>query len=426
MPTDGDPATGRGGAEPPELDGGPGALDEASARAINVIAAGAAIPALGPGSYLHAGPPVELGEMVDPMRAALAGALVFEGEAGSIVEAEEILRAGELKLTPCHHVGAVGAMAGIVSAHMPVVVVAGEHGRRTFAPLNEGLGEALRFGSTAPRVLERLAWMRDILAPILDAALQALGGIDIVAMQAEGLRRGDECHNRNVASTAALVLALAPTIARIAPSAEAGAVLEFMGANPHTFLSFSMAAAKAIADAGQESCDPGVVSAIAANGVRVGVRVTGTEQRWFTAPAPLGSPKLFDSFTMRDACPMMGDSFVTETVGLGAFAASAAPAIAAFVGGTPAEGAARVAEMRRICRWQSTRMLIPAEGFRGSPLGIDVRAVREQGLAPVVNNGVAHRIGGRGQVGAGLTRLPLEPFLQAAAALDAMPARSPA
>ena len=44
----------------------------------------------------------------------------------------------------------------------------------------------------------------------------------------------------------------------------------------------------------------------------------------------------------------------------------------------------------------------------------------------MVNNGVAHRIGGRGQVGAGLTRLPLEPFVAAAVELDRRPARTPA
>jgi hypothetical protein len=36
-----------------------------------------------------------------------------------------------------------------------------------------------------------------------------------------------------------------------------------------------------------------------------------------------------------------------------------------------------------------------------------------------VNNGMAHRRAGVGQVGAGLTRLPVEPFAEAAACLAA-------
>lgn len=385
-----------------------------------MLPAGAVSDAVGPRRYLHAGPPVALEELVGPMRSALLGALVFEGEASGLEEAEEILAAGEIELAPCHSADGVGAMAGIVSPQVPVVVVQGEAGRRCFAPLNEGLGEALRFGSTGPHVLQRLRWMTDVLAPTLDRALRELRGLDLVAMQAEGLRRGDECHNRNVASTAALLVALAPTIVRTAASETAAATLDFLAGNPHSFLSFSMAAAKAVADAAHPACEPGLVTAIAANGVRVGVRVSGAQEPWFTAPAPLGSPRFFPGFSAEDACPMMGDSFITETVGLGAFAASAAPAIAAFVGGTPALAARRVAEMRQICCGQSSRFLIPSEEFRGTPLGIDVRAVRRLGIAPVVNNGVAHRIGGRGQIGAGLTRLPLEPFAEAADALDGL------
>jgi hypothetical protein len=61
---------------------------------------------------------------------------------------------------------------------------------------------------------------------------------------------------------------------------------------------------------------------------------------------------------------------------------------------------------------------IPAEGFAGTPLGIDVEKVAELGVAPVVNNGLAHRDAGVGQVGAGITRLPIEPFAEAADAVS--------
>jgi hypothetical protein len=110
---------------------------------------------------------------------------------------------------------------------------------------------------------------------------------------------------------------------------------------------------------------------------------------------------------------MMGDSYITETVGLGAFALSASPAITAFVGGDPTRVVEYVAEMRQICAGTSSRFLLPFEGFRGSPIGIDVHRVAATGIAPLVNNGLAHRDPGRGQVGAGLTRLPLEPFREA-------------
>jgi hypothetical protein len=300
---------------------------------------------------------------------------------------------------------------------MPVVVVETGGGRRTFAPVNEGLGKALRFGAYDDGVLARLGWLRDVAAPLLDAALADIGGVDVVALQAEGLRRGDECHNRNVASSANLLARLAPSIARRARTPDDAADLfAFIAGNPHFFLPFSMAAAKAIADEAHVSGDRGLVTAICANGRSLGVRVSGLDD-WFLTDSVVGEPKLFDGFTLADVCPALGDSYITEVVGLGAFAQSAAPALTSFVGGDPLESPARVGELRTICRGESSRFLLPFEGFRGTPLGIDVDLIAETGTAPLVNNGLAHREPGVGQVGAGVTRLPAAPFLEAKRAL---------
>ncbi|WP_455359641.1 oxamate carbamoyltransferase subunit AllG family protein [Streptomyces sp. SYSU K21746] len=395
-------------------------LAEAPAVATRVRRAADVTDAVGPRSFLHAGPPLGQDDLVGPMRGAVLGALVLEGEAEDLRAAAKLLDSGEVSLAPCHSAGGVGAMAGIVSPSIPVVVVEGVDGRTAFAPLNEGLGEALRFGSTNERVMTRLRWMSDALAPVLDDALGILEGVDVVTMQAEGLRRGDECHNRNVASTAALLARLAPAVVRVAPdTATAVSVLEFLSGNPHTFLSFSMAAAKAIGDAAHAAGDtPGLVTAMCANGRRLGLRVSGVGG-WVTAPAPTGQPKLFAGYTVEDACPAMGDSFITETVGIGAFALTAAPAISSFIGGRPEEAAELVGAMRRICRGRSERFLVPSDGFTGTPVGIDVELVHRTGIAPVVNNGFAHREPGVGQVGAGITQLPIAPFLEARDALVA-------
>ncbi|MFE3022390.1 DUF1116 domain-containing protein [Streptomyces sp. NPDC059256] len=395
-------------------------LAEAPAVATGVRRAGDVMNAVGPRRFLHAGPPLEQDELVGPMRGAVLGALVLEGEAPDLRGAEELLDSGAVSLAPCHSANAVGAMAGVISPSIPVVQVEGADARTAFAPLNEGLGEALRFGSTSDRVIARLRWMSDVLAPTLDAALTAAGGMDIIALQAEGLRRGDECHNRNVASTAALLAQLAPAVVRNTPDAQtAASVLEFLAGNPHTFLAFSMAAGKVVGDAAHAVQDtPGLVTAICANGRRLGLRVSGIDG-WITAPAPTGQPKVFSGFTIADACPAMGDSFMTETIGLGAFALTAAPAISSFVGGTHEEAVEVVHAMRQICRGSSNRFLIPSDNFAGTPVGIDVDLVCETGITPIVNNGFAHRQPGIGQVGAGLTRLPMEPFLTARDALAA-------
>ncbi|HET9186264.1 MAG TPA: DUF1116 domain-containing protein [Solirubrobacterales bacterium] len=392
-------------------------LNGTEAVAVGVRRADEVSEAVGERRFLHAGPPLNGEPPVGPMRGAVVGALVLDGAASSIAEAEAM--ADEVDLSPCHDAGAVGAMAGVISASMPVVVVEGG-GYRAFAPLNEGLGQALRFGSNDPETIARLRWMRDLAAPMLDHALKAEGGIDVRALQGEALRRGDECHNRNVAATAALAARLATTLVESDfERSDVGDLMRYVSGNPHFFLSFSIAAGKVIVQALEASEDAGVVTAVAGNGREMGIRVSGLPGRWFTAPAPVGQPKLFEGYTLDDVCPMMGDSYVTECVGLGAFAASAAPALTSFVGGDPLQIGEQTDRMREITRGESSRYLVPFEGFRGTPIGIDVARILASGFGPVVNNGLAHREAGRGQVGAGISELPVAPFEAANAALEA-------
>jgi hypothetical protein len=92
---------------------------------------------------------------------------------------------------------------------------------------------------------------------------------------------------------------------------------------------------------------------------------------------------------------------------------AAAPAIVTFVGGSPEEATAATLEMYEITVAESPHFTIPQLGFRGTPTGIDVRRVVELGITPRVNTGIAHRLPGIGQIGAGLVRPPMEPFVAA-------------
>jgi Protein of unknown function (DUF1116) len=388
-------------------------LDSAAVTLIGVRPASEIIDQLGPRHYLHGGPPIDLGDIPGPMRGALIGALILEGQAANPEEAAGIIDAREVAISPCHDAGAVGAMAGIVTPSMPCVLARCDRST-VLSPLNEGLGSALRFGCYDDQTLSRLRWLRSTAGPVLDAAIRDSAEIDLVDVISEGLRRGDECHNRNVATSALLVALLAPEIVRSTRDrADAAEVLTFASGNRHFGLPFSMCAAKAIADSAQGFSGSSVVTAMSSNGHTLGIRVSGAGTRWFHAPAPLGEPVLFEGYTRDDATPAIGDSMITETAGYGAFALTAAPAITAFVGGNAETSRRLVARMRGICAATSSRFLIPSEDFRGTPLGIDVHRVRETGTAPVMNNGIAHREAGRGQVGAGITQLPIEPFVAA-------------
>ncbi len=369
------------------------------------------LPGLGPRTILHAGPPIDWARMCGPVRGAIVGATLYEGWADTPEAATRLAERGKITFAPCHHFGAVGPMAGILSPSMPVVIVENAGGgNRAFATLNEGLGKVLRFGAYSQEVLDRLRWMAETLAPALAQALRARGPVDLKNITAQALQMGDECHNRNVASTSLFARMLAPALVRTATSEVAAKVLEFLEGNNHFYLNLSMAACKASLDAAHGVADSTVVTAMARNGVEVGIRMSGTGDRWFTAPARVPEGLYFPGYGPADANPDLGDSAITETMGIGGFAMAAAPAIVRFVGGTPDDALGYTRQMAGITLTRNADYGIPALGFAGTPTGIDARRVVESGVAPVINTGIAHREAGVGQIGAGIARAPLGCF----------------
>jgi hypothetical protein len=395
-------------------------LLDASPFLVDVQPAGTAIPGLTGRMLLHSGSPIAWERMCGPMRGAIIGASLFEGWATTPEEAERLAEDGEIAFDACHHHGAVGPMAGVVSPSMPVVVVENTTaGNRSFATLNEGLGKVLRFGAYDDSVLERLRWFRDLFGPTLSRTLAATGPIDLKSITAQALQMGDEGHNRNVAATSLLVRGLAPTLVRTANQADAAAALDFLRGNDHFFLNLSMAACKATLDAAHGVPGSTVVTAMSRNGVDFGVRLSGTGDAWYTAPVGVPDGLYFPGYGPEDANPDLGDSSITETCGIGGFAMASAPAIVRFVGGTAADALSYTREMYRITLERNPAFALPPLGFAGSPTGIDARRVVESGVQPVINTGIAHKLPGVGQIGAGIARAPLSCFADALRGLAA-------
>ena len=395
-------------------------LQEARPLLRGIATARDAIAGLDDRTLLHAGPPAEWDDMSGPLRGAVVGALLYEGLADTPDAAERMAAAGELEFAPCHEHGAVGPMAGVVSASMPVWVVENDgHGNRAHCTLNEGLGKVLRYGAFDRDVLDRLRWMSDVLAPVLAQALAALDQpLDLRAMIAQAIQMGDECHNRNRAATSLLIRELTPALVSLErPSGELAAAARFIGGNDHFFLNLSMPAAKVAADAAADVEGSSLVTTMARNGTRFGIRVSGTGDRWFTGPAGVVDGLYLPGYGPTDANLDIGDSTITETIGLGGFAMAAAPAIVEFVGGRPEDAAATTERMYEIAWSESASFRIPALGFRGTPTGIDCREVVHTGVLPAINTGIAHREPGVGQIGAGLVEPPMEAFVAAVRAL---------
>ena len=420
----------------PPMELAPGALDKllaaretidaANAKALEIIQNGKPllvgmgiarelIPGMHDDLILHAGPPITWDRMCGPMRGAVIGALIYEGRAKTASEAEALASSGRISYAPCHEHSAVGPMAGIISASMPVFVIKNErYGNLAYATQNEGLGKVLRYGAFSAEVIERLKWMESVLYPTLKRAVEHLGQIDLMSLIAQALHMGDEVHNRNRAGTSLLIRQLAPALLKTMTNVENTArVLDFINGNDHFFLNLSMPAAKCILDPAMNIPNSSVCVTMARNGTDFGIRVSGLGTSWFTGPALVPDALYFPGYTKADANPDIGDSAITETGGWGGFAIAAAPAIVQFVGGTAADALSYTHTMYEICAGESTRYQIPALDFRGTPLGIDVLKVVLKNITPFIDTGVAHKDPGVGQVGAGVVQAPPEPFMRA-------------
>lgn len=392
----------------------------AQPRLVDVQIAREAIPAMGRQRLiLHAGPPIDWADMCGPMQGAIIGAILYEDWADTPEQAEKLAADGQVDFAPCHHHGAVGPMAGVISPSMPLWVVENTAGtNRAFSNFNEGLGKVLRFGANSPEVLDRLRWMGSELFDSVRAGVRALGGLDLKPLMAQALHMGDEVHNRNSAATGLLFKQLVPALlAADLPADALRRSIEFIAGNDHFFLNLSMAASKTMLDATGVVPHSSMVTAMSRNGVNFGIRLASTGDRWFQAPANPVDGLFFPGYTVADAAADLGDSAITETAGLGGFAMAASPAIVQFVGGTPADATENSRRMRSITLGVNPVFTLPALNFGGTAAGIDARAVIDTGILPIINSGIAHKEAGVGQIGAGITTAPLECFSQAVAAL---------
>ena len=392
-------------------------LQEARPMIVGAGAAGDLIPGLEGRMVLHAGPPVEWELMCVPQRNAVCGAVVLEGWAASPEDAAPMVARGEVRIAPAHSLNAAGAMTGVISPSMACWAARDEVGGGVgYSPFNDGPGEAFWLGVGSPEAIRRQRTMADAVAPGFAAALRAEGPIDALALCAQGIAMGDDCHMRHQATTMLLLRQVLPALAERAPRSVLPTA-RLLAANGHFALTVTIAAARAALAGIQGTPASSLVVFISRNGVDAAVQIAGLPDRWFPAPAPMIGDALYHpGFSDADAAPDIGDSALVECFGLGAAASAASPSVAAFLGGGVADAVERTREMADICVGSSERLRMPTLDGEGTPLGVDARACVDVGGTPLINTGILHRVDG-GQIGAGIARTPLEPIRDALAAL---------
>jgi len=381
-----------------------------------------AIPGMEGNFLLHSGPPIEFGDMCDPQQRAVEAAAIFEGWVSDRGGLLAKLKSADIRLRPNYEFGSVGAMCGVISPSMQVIVTeSAAFGNKSWSTFNEGKGNVIWMGTYDQGTIERLRWMRDVLAPALRAALKARGeGIDIFKIIAEGILMGDEVHARSAACTLLLLRQLMPMLlAGKASRSVVARIVDFIGQNNHFFLSFTLTGCKVAAAAAHGVPNSTVVTTMSRNGVNFALRVGGMDT-WFIVPtAPMDEAIYYSGYGPEDAAGDIGDSAIVETAGLGGMVIGAAPSISSFVGGSMRHSRRAMAAMRAICAGENPAFAPGSVDFTPAPIGVDIRKVVRMGYTPIIDTGVLHKASGVGQIGTGIARAPIDAFKQA---LLAMPA----
>jgi len=376
---------------------------------VDVAPAEEVIPGLEDRMILHAGPPVKWENMSGGQKGSIIGIMLYENWVKTKKEAIKLLEEGAIKLEPNHHHQAVGPMAGTISRSMWVFVVENQAGKnRAFCRQIE---KNQQFGDYSSEAIQNLINFQEIWAPSLSAALKQMGGLQLKPLITRALQMGDELHNRQTAASSLFANALTiPLFKSGLPQEKILPTLGYLINHEMFFLGLSMAAAKSAADSARGIKYSTLVTAMARNGTEFGIQVSGLEGEWFTAPAPSVDGLYLPGFGEKDAGFDTGDSAITETVGWGGFVLAGAPAILSFVGGTPEEAIEYSRSMRRITAKTSPDYLIPALGFEGTAVGIDIRKVVKTNITPIIDTAMIHKKPGYPIIGAGLVHPPIECF----------------
>ena len=224
-----------------------------------------------------------------------------------------------------------------------------------FEPLTEN-------GLTAKQrsILDRCArlvyreYMRDEFGPALGQAVRASGGIDLVTVLAKTAGMGDENHNRQPAASMYLALQIIPHFMDV-EHPKKNDMVRFLAGNDRFFLHVMMAGVEALTVKAKEIPLSTVMAGMGGNGVEFGIQLSGTGNRWYTAPAPVIHGMLLKpSYTEEDLLGYLGDSCVTEVYGLGGMSSIAGPAYARFTGATFAEAKERTEKARAVSLGEHT------------------------------------------------------------------------
>ena len=376
------------------------------------------IPGMRENLILHAGPPITWKNASGALKGAIIGGLLFEGLAKTREEAIQMMDNGEIDLEPCHDHSSVGPMAGVTTYSASIYVIEDQiSGYRTYSNISDDLGDymgaSVRFGVYEKPAVDHLHWIESTLAPVLGQAIEEANGIDFVPIIGKGLLMGDDCHVAMNATTPLFLRELMPGLIKACKNDETLIKITNLIYRDGLFaLNPIMATCKAISVAGSNVSHSSIVTVMARNGTEFGIKVSGLGDKWFTGLAEVGRGFLMPGLFPTDVGRDMGDSAITETMGLGGVAKS--------ISGSSQNATDITLSMYDVTHSESDAFRVPALDERGTPMGFDILKIIEKNRRPAVNSGLAHKHMNHPAAGVGFLHPPMEAFIDAAIAFSDM------
>ncbi|HZW58430.1 MAG TPA: DUF1116 domain-containing protein [Nitrososphaerales archaeon] len=373
-----------------------------------------AIPGFREDLVTHAGPPIEWERMCKPQKLAVLNAIRYEGLADTQEEADRLVRTGEVLVEPNHNYNNVSGMCGVTSASMPVLIVEDRvHGNRAF---DWQQTDMTSFGQSYEDGVKEIQFVQNTLAPVMAAAIKVGGGLNVKQLLAQGLQMGDELHGIFDATRGVFLNWILPHLLRTdfpkETLAQVGDYFSTYGGRWYCG-NMMMGACKVMMDAARGIKYSTIVTAMSRNGVEFGIKVSGLGDRWFLGPASEIKGFMFPGFRDEESTLDIGDSAISESRGLGGTALPASPSQARLLGENFQSALEHTRAMREVSTAEDPLFRIPYMNFTGVPVGIDVRKVVQSGTVPKIDTGMAHKEGGHGIIGTGISEAPMVAFKKA-------------
>ena len=376
------------------------------------------VPDMHEGLILHAGPDIPWDQMCQAQRDGGVNGALYEGYAKTREEAAKLLETGQIEFKSANDYHIVAPGSGIATPSLIVNIVEDRNsGARGYCapfegPNRGGLGG---WGVFNEDVGEFLSLIQNIIAPTFTTLLEKSNGLALRRIFVRGVEMGDELHSRQDACGLIAVNEMMRQLFESDLPYEARkACVDLMYGTVRYFHPLGMASAMAVLESVRNVPYSTAVTSMEGNGVTYGIKVAGTGNRWYTAPAPtfVGGALVASNIDSNEILPWIGDSCMLEAIGLGGFAAGASPSVMRAQMRTWQDGIDQSHEMEQIALGMHPYYLLPGLNYQGSPVGVDVRKVLQTGVVPVIHGGIiSHSLR---RLGSGVTEVPLRCFEKAA------------